>query len=168
MGTNQTDTQSKKLYVEKIRKGTVIDHIKSGFGIYVLKILGLDGKDGSLITMGINVKSNSSITGKKDIVKVENIYLDEKQINQIALISPDCKVSFINEYTVKEKFIVKVPQMIKGIIKCPNDRCITNVDREPVISEFSVISEDPLKISCVFCERVLLRPEILEIASKQS
>jgi aspartate carbamoyltransferase regulatory subunit len=168
MGPNSSDKQLNKLYVEKIRKGTVIDHIKAGFGVYVLKILGLDGKDGSLITMGINVKSNSALTGKKDIVKVENIYLDEKQINQIALISPDCKVSFIDDYNVVEKFIVKVPQMIRGIIKCPNDRCITNVDREPVIPEFSVITEDPLKITCIFCERVLLRPEILEIASKQS
>jgi aspartate carbamoyltransferase regulatory subunit len=158
----------KKLYVEKIQNGTVIDHIKSGFAIHVVKILKLEGKDGSLVTIGINVKSNSAKSKKKDIVKVANIYLDQKQINQIALISPECKVSFIKDYDVSEKFIVKVPNVIEGIIKCPNERCITNVEREPIKSEFNILTEKPLKISCIYCERILLRPEILDIANNSS
>lgn len=153
----------KKLYVEKIRNGTVIDHIKAGYATVVMKILGLDGRDGSLVTVGINVNSKSSPTGKKDIVKVENIYLDEKQINQVALISPDSKVSFIKEYEVAEKFVVKIPEIIKGIVKCPNDRCISNANREPVLPEFTVISMDPVKLGCIFCERILTREEILQI-----
>ena len=66
-------SDSKRLYVEKIKKGTVIDHIKEGFAISVLKILGLEGRNGTLITIGINVKSNVSSSGHKDILKVENI-----------------------------------------------------------------------------------------------
>lgn len=163
---NIPDKESKFLYVEKIRNGTVIDHIKSGYAYSVLNILGLDGKDGKLITAGFNVKSNSSANGKKDIVKVENTYLDQKQINQIALISPDCKVSFIEEYEVKKKFVVEVPPIIHGIVNCPNEQCITRQDREPVLSEFHVISKDPLRISCAYCERILEQEEIMHLAIK--
>jgi aspartate carbamoyltransferase regulatory subunit len=164
--TDHEKKNEKKLYIEKIRNGTVIDHIKAGFAVYVLKILGLDGKDGSLITVGINVKSTSSPTGKKDIVKVENIYLDEKQINQVALIAPDSKVSFIKEYEVSKKIIVKVPNVISGLVKCPNDKCISNADREPIISEFNTLSTDPLKIGCIYCERILTREEIIDLYYK--
>ena len=88
--------------------------------------------------------------------------LEEKQLNQIALISPQSKISFIEDYKVREKIIVKVPATIINIVKCPNERCITNVEREPVQTEFRVITDDPLKISCVYCERVLHKPEIME------
>ena len=161
MNENTENHEKQRLYVEKIRNGTVIDHIQAGFAFSVLKILGLEGKDGSLITVGINVKSNSSQSGKKDIVKVENILLDEKQIHQIALISPKCKVSFIEKYEVVEKFIVKIPQLITGIIKCPNERCITNVEREPVATEFKVLEDSPLKVACGYCERIVYKEEIL-------
>jgi len=56
-----------------------------------------------------------------------------------------------------------VPQIIHGLIKCPNDKCITNQEREPVASEFNLISQDPLKISCVYCERILSREDIFEL-----
>ena len=152
---------TKRLYVEKIRNGTVIDHIHPGFAFSVLKILGYEGKDGNLITLGINVKSNSSQSGKKDIIKFEDLKLDEKEIHQIALISPRCKVSFIDNYKVIEKFVVKLPKSIEGIIKCPNEKCITNVEREPVATEFKVISDDPLKVACSYCERIVFKDEIM-------
>ena len=167
MTSNSISSDSKRLYVEKIKKGTVIDHIKEGFAISVLKILGLEGRNGTLITLGINVKSNVSSSGHKDILKVENIYLDEKQIHQIALISPGSKVSFIEDFKIKEKFVVKIPSSINGIIDCPNEKCITNVEREPVLTEFKVLSEKPLKIACNYCERILYKEEILHMAEKK-
>ena len=152
---------NKRLYVEKIRNGTVIDHIHPGFAFSVLKILGYEGKDGNLITLGINVKSNSSQSGKKDIIKFEDVRLEEKEIHQIALISPRCKVSFIDNYNVIEKFVVKLPKSIEGIVKCPNEKCITNVEREPVATEFKVLSDDPLKVACSYCERIVFKDEIM-------
>ena len=152
---------TKRLYVEKIRNGTVIDHIHPGFAFSVLKILGYEGKDGNLITLGINVKSSSSQSGKKDIIKFEDVKLDEKEIHQIALISPRSKVSFIDNYNVIEKFVVKLPKSIEGIVKCPNEKCITNVEREPVATEFKVLSDDPLKVACSYCERIVFKEEIM-------
>ncbi len=162
MSENDHNDEKRRLYVEKIRNGTVIDHINPGLAFSVLKILGFDGKDGALITIGINVKSNSSPTGKKDIIKFENKKLEEKHIHQIAVISPNCKVSFIENYDVKDKFVVKIPEEIRGIIKCPNDRCITNIEREPVVSEFRVLEKEPLKVSCSYCERIVYKDEIMK------
>jgi aspartate carbamoyltransferase regulatory subunit len=151
--------EPEKLYVEKIKNGTVIDHIRSGYALKVLEILNLDGKDGRLITMAMNVKSSSSENGKKDIIKVSDTLLDEEQINQIACIS-DCKVSFIENFNIKEKFIVQVPEKLSKII---NDRCVTNKEREPISSLFTVISKEPIfTISCDYCGRILKREEILE------
>lgn len=153
-------TEDKKLYVEKIRKGTVIDHVQKGLALSVLKILGLaEVGEKHLITIGINVGKPDH---KKDIIKVENVDLEEKQLNQIALISPQSRISFIEDYKVREKIVVKVPSIIKNIVKCPNEKCITNVEREPVQTEFSIITEDPLKISCIYCERVVRKAEIME------
>lgn len=159
---DQTASSKKTLYVERIKDGTVIDHIHPGFAFSVLKILGYEGKDGQLITIGINVKSNSSPKGKKDIIKFENIRLHEKQIHQIALIAPRCKVSFIMDYIVIEKFTVILPDYISNIIICPNEKCITNVDREPVKTKFKVIEENPLKVSCEYCERIIYKDEIMK------
>jgi len=152
----------KTLRIEKIKTGTVIDHIQSGEALDVLNILGLNGKDGRLITVGINVNSNRM--GKKDIIKVENVFLNDEQLNQISLISPNCTISYIEDFEVKKKFQLTLPKIFQGIIPCPNDRCITNSEREPVQSEFEVISENPIKIKCVFCERILSYDEIIKIS----
>ncbi len=45
------------LMVRRIKEGTVIDHIDEGKGLQVLNALRIDGKDGSLITIALNVPS---------------------------------------------------------------------------------------------------------------
>ena len=65
--------QESDLIVRRIREGTVIDHIDEGRGLQVLHALGIDGKDGSVITIALNVPSGKF--KKKDIIKVENRFL---------------------------------------------------------------------------------------------
>ena len=55
--------------VRRIKEGTVIDHIDEGKGLQVLGALQIDGGDGSLITIALNVPSGKF--KKKDIIKVE-------------------------------------------------------------------------------------------------
>ncbi|MBD3351628.1 MAG: aspartate carbamoyltransferase regulatory subunit [Candidatus Lokiarchaeota archaeon] len=153
------------LRIEKIREGTVIDHISAGKALTVLNILGLDGKDGRLITVGINVSSRR--TGKKDIIKVERVFLNNDQLNQISLISPNCTISYIKDFKVDRKFILSLPKRFYGIFSCPNENCISNSEREPVKSEFDVISENPIKIKCVYCNRILFFEEIANISQKR-
>ena len=62
--------EQSNLMVRRIKEGTVIDHIDEGKGLQVLNALRIDGGDGSLITIALNVPSGKF--KKKDIIKVEN------------------------------------------------------------------------------------------------
>lgn len=139
----------KELKVPRINNGTVIDHIAAGNAVKVLHILGIPEKSFSTISVVMNVKSKM---GKKDIVKVENRELDPHEVDKIALISPKATINIIRNYEVKEKHRVKLSDEIVGIVKCSNPTCVSNA-REPVKSRFKVISQDPLRIICYYCER---------------
>ena len=58
----------KPLRIEKIKEGTVIDHIKSSYALLILRALNIDFLKDNLITIGINVFSKSSQNQKKDIL----------------------------------------------------------------------------------------------------
>ncbi len=146
------------LKVEKIKNGIVIDHIPCGMSLKVLKILNIERDIGSTVTLAMHVKSKN---GWKDIVKIEDRSLEEKEIDKIALIAPNATVNIIKNYEVVKKHRVKIPDKIKGIVRCINPRCITN-QKEPVESEFFVISKEPLIIKCKYCEREMNAREIIE------
>lgn len=117
----------------------------------VLRILGINEQFSNTVAVAINV--NSKDMGKKDIVKVENRYLNGKEVNKITIISPDATINTIKNYEVAKKYKVSLPEEIVGIIKCPNPRCISNKDREPVTPKFTVKQKEPLILSCSYCER---------------
>ncbi len=146
------------LKVQKIRNGIVIDHIPCGMALKVLKILNIDGDIGSTVSLAMHVKSRN---GWKDIVKIEDRKLDEKEIDKIALIAPTATVNFIEDYRVIRKHRVQVPEKVKGIVRCMNPRCITN-QKEPVEAEFYVVSKDPIRIKCRYCEREMEAEDIVE------
>lgn len=150
-----------RLYVRKIENGTVIDHIPSGYALDVLKILGLTGKEGHVIAIVMNVESKKF--GKKDIVKIEDVELDMETVNKIALLAPHATINIIRNYSVVSKNRVKVPMVIKGIVKCINPRCITNKSNEPITSIFETISTEPLKICCHYCGITMGWNDILRV-----
>ncbi len=57
--------------------------------------------------------------------------------------------------------------MIKKLIKCPNSTCISNSEKEPIGSEFNVLNEKPLKIQCIYCDRILNLDELVFIEKKR-
>jgi aspartate carbamoyltransferase regulatory subunit len=65
-----------QLLVRRIKNGTVIDHIESPRALLVLHILNITGQDGNVITVALNVPSVKQ--NKKDIIKVENRFLEKK------------------------------------------------------------------------------------------
>lgn len=148
---------AEKLKIDKIKKGTVIDHIDAGYALTILNLTGLDNIS-DLMTVGINVGSRKF--GKKDIIKIENVFLNEVQMQQISILSPNAKISLIENYKVIEKKQVKIPRVIKKLIKCVNKTCISNSLKEPIDYEFIVLEEIPLKIQCVYCDRIYKLEEI--------
>ena len=139
----------KELKIQPIKNGTVIDHITAGNAVKVLHILGIPRSSSSTVSVAMNVKS---MLGKKDIVKVENRELDPQEVDKIALIAPKATINIIRDFEVAEKHRVKLPEEIVGIVRCSNPTCVSN-SNEPVESRFIVISKDPPRIKCYFCER---------------
>ena len=139
-----------ELRVTPIGNGTVIDHIPAGQALNVLKILGIDRTTEATISVLMNVSSLRS--GKKDIVKVEDRELKEEEVNKISLIAPGATINIIRNRRVVEKYTVDMPDLIVGVLRCPNPSCISNT-REPIKSQILVKSKNPVILRCVYCEQ---------------
>jgi len=144
--------QESELIVRRIKEGTVIDHIDEGKGLQVLRALGIEGEDGSLITIALNVPSAKY--RKKDIIKVENKFLHDDDTNKLAVIAPNATVNIIKNYKLVEKRRVSLPNEIDRIFRCSNPECITN-STEHIESVMDVIDKNSLVLKCRYCGRIL-------------
>ena len=146
-----TETRARKVYA--IERGTVIDHIPSPMALKVVEILGV--KQEGILTVGLNF--NSAKLGKKDIVKVENLKLTADTTDRLALIAPTATINIIEDGKVIEKRKIHVPREFKGMLRCPNPKCVTNV--EGVTSHFVREGpEDKPEVRCHYCERRYKNP----------
>ena len=144
--------EQSELMVRRIKEGTVIDDIDEGKGLQVLDALRIDGKDGSLITIALNVPSGKS--KKKDIIKVENKFLKDDDTNKIAVISPQATINIIKNYKLIEKRRVALPNEIDRIFRCSNPDCITN-STEHMESIMDLIDKEGMILKCRYCARIL-------------
>jgi aspartate carbamoyltransferase regulatory subunit len=151
--------EEKELRVQKIKNGTVIDHISAGGALSVLKILGLMGREDNVVSIVMNVPSHS--LERKDIVKVEGRELNPKELDKIALIAPRSTINIVRDYVVVEKQKPRLPKIIKSIVKCANVTCISNSD-EPAESMFFVEHDKPLRLRCYYCNRYLEKDDIIQ------
>jgi len=108
---------SEELVVRRISNGTVIDHIPAGRALKVLKILGITGEEGLMVSLVMNASSKK--LGRKDIVKVEgketiirHLVLPghlkcytEKVLNWISENFPEALVNVMGQY--RPEFKVK-------------------------------------------------------------
>jgi len=149
MESKDNEMKKLKLKVSAIKEGTVIDHIPAKSLFKVIGILGLD-KIENQITFGTNLDSKK--LGAKAIIKVSDVFFEDREINKIALIAPHAKLNIIRDYEVVEKKIVEIPDKITGIVKCFNPKCITN--NEKITTCFSVINKAPISLKCRYCEKI--------------
>ncbi|BCS91656.1 MULTISPECIES: aspartate carbamoyltransferase regulatory subunit [Metallosphaera] len=146
------------LIVSKIRNGTVIDHIPAGRALAVLKVLGIKGIEGYRIALVMNAESSKM--GKKDILKIEDREIEEKEAELITLIAPDATINIIKDYEVVGKRKQEIPQEVVGLLRCTNPSCITNNDVEAV-TRFRTIKRKPLQLACEYCETRLTEDEVV-------
>jgi aspartate carbamoyltransferase regulatory subunit len=93
-------THDNKLQVEAIKRGTVIDHIPGWFKLLTLfKLTETDQR----ITIGLNLPSGEM--GRKDLIKIENTFLTDEQVNQLSLYAPQATVNRIDDYEVVGKSV---------------------------------------------------------------
>ena len=103
-------SDTSQLLVRRIKDGTVIDHIEGGKALFVLRALNVTGKEGNVITVALHVPSSKH--GKKDIIKVENRFLETSETNKLALIAPRATINIIRDYKLVEKRKIQLPDSI--------------------------------------------------------
>ena len=133
-----TDHTEGKLEVRAIENGTVIDHIPSDCLFKIIKILDLE-HDTHRITFGTNLESKRM--GSKAIIKINDRFCKQDELNRIAIVAPMAKVNIIENFRVTEKRNVTIP--------------------EPVETSFTVIREgEQIALRCKYCEKITHRQQI--------
>lgn len=146
----------KKIHLRPIAQGTAIDHLPRGTALTIVGILNL-GKEP--MTAAVNVPSKKM--GRKDLLFIENRFLDEKELNKISLLAKGATLNIIKGAKVIKKEKIDYPSgIVAGIIKCINPNCISIL--EQLESKFKIISHKPLKARCYYCETTMDQKEIAE------
>ncbi len=137
-----------ELQVAALRDGTVIDHIPTDKLFTIVSLLGLKNTD-SNITIGNNLKSSK--LGKKGLIKVADRFFSDEEISRLSIVAPNVQLNIIRNYEVVEKKQAIMPDVVKGIVKCGNPKCITN--NEPMTTIFHVVSKENGTLKCHYCEK---------------
>ena len=140
--------KKEELQVVALKNGTVIDHIPSDKLFTVVSLLGLKNSDLN-ITIGNNLPSKK--LGKTGLIKVADRFFTDEEISRLSVVAPNVKLNIIRDYEVVEKKEVIMPDVVKGIVKCGNPKCITN--NEPMTTIFHVLSKESGMLKCHYCEK---------------
>ena len=140
--------KKEELQVVALKNGTVIDHRPSDKLFTVVSLLGLKNSE-STITIGNNLPSKK--LGKKGLIKVADRFFTDEEISRLSVVAPNVKLSIIRDYEVVEKKEVIMPDVVKGIVKCGNPKCITN--NEPMTTIFHVLCKENGILKCHYCEK---------------
>ena len=140
--------KKEELQVVALKNGTVIDHIPTDKLFTVVNLLGLQNSD-SNITIGNNLKSQK--LGKKGLIKVADRFFSDEEISRLSIVAPNVQLNIIHDYEVVEKKKVIMLDVVKGIVKCSNPKCITN--NEPMTTIFHVLCKENGVLKCHYCEK---------------
>ena len=132
--------------IDSIINGIVLDHIKVGKSMEVYRVLELSKLDCSVAIIK-NVSSKKE--GQKDIIKIDSLI--DINLDVLGYIDPGITVNIVKDGKIVEKRKLSLPDMVTGVIKCKNPRCITSVEQElPQI--FRLTDREKGVYRCVYCE----------------
>jgi aspartate carbamoyltransferase regulatory subunit len=135
--------------VAEIKNGLVIDHIQAGTGWKVFKWLGLDkGNFASALIMN----ATSQKSGKKDIIKVDNLINIDYSI--LGFFDTNITVNVIQDGKIARKIKMALPDKVEGVIKCKNPRCITMTEHY-VPQDFRLVDKEKKVYRCVYCDTLI-------------
>lgn len=138
----------KERLVAAIENGTVIDHIPADKIFQVVSLLDLE-EEKNPVTIGFNYPS--AMVGKKGIIKVSDRFFTTEEINKLSVVTPNAIINIIRDYEVVEKITVETPETLRGIVKCPNPKCITN--NEPMKTVFHLADREHGILRCHYCDK---------------
>ncbi|MEN9947019.1 MAG: hypothetical protein RLZZ293_1405 [Pseudomonadota bacterium] len=127
-----------------IANGVNLDHIRQGNAWYIIKLLKLERN----YPVGIGLNLPSQRLGYKDLVKIENFYCSEDQLERISLFAYGATYSEIKNFEIVRKIHLTLPK-VTDLIICPNHRCISH----QYSSKFHLhINGDIIIARCHYCE----------------
>ncbi len=134
------------MILSPIDNGIVLDHIKPGGGIELYNILKLDELK---CQVALILNATSVKMGKKDIIKIaEPMDLD---LDVIGYIDPGITVNVVKDGKVVKRTHLEPPELVKGVIKCKNPRCITTTEQE-LTHMFKLTDREKRVYRCMYCE----------------
>ena len=134
------------LNISGLKEGFVLDHIQAGRSMDIYFKLGLDKLD---CTVAILKNVTSGKLGRKDIIKIDREM--ELDWDLIGYVDPSITVNSIRDGQLVEKRTLKLPERIRGVLRCKNPRCITSV--EPELDQIFKLSDRARRIyRCIYCE----------------
>lgn len=141
--------------IERIHNGIVLDHIKAGMGIEILKLFPT-----KLLKTKIDYASyvESHRLGTKDLIKIENLDVDPQILMKMTLLAPDITISTIREGHVQEKLRPTIPPEIEGVINCNNPKCVTG-NETYLVTKFRVARDATtgrFRMQCLYCEHIFI------------
>ena len=131
--------------VDSIKNGVVIDHIKAGQAMKLYHLLELDKLE---CPVAIIKNVTSKRMGKKDIIKIDTKL--EVDLDIIGYVDPEITVNVIENGALVEKKRIKLPTVLRDVIKCKNPRSITAVDAVPQVFEHR--DPETRLYRCRYCE----------------
>jgi aspartate carbamoyltransferase regulatory subunit len=147
---------TKTLSVAAIQNGTVIDHIRRGQALRIMRLLQLL-EDKNKITLGLNLPSQ--LLGIKDIIKIEARTLTHEEANKIMIFAPEATINIIQEFDVVQKIAAHLPETISSVFACPNPACITH--HESIESLFNIKEHGKrINLVCHYCEKTFDRDHV--------
>ena len=138
------------LNVNTIKNGLVIDHIHAGSGWEIYQWLGLDKAP---ITSCLIQNVHSEKSGKKDIIKIDNIINIDYSV--LGFIDPSICVNVIENEKIVRKINMELPSRVQGVFKCKNPRCITQTEHY-VKPTFILTDKSKGVYRCEYCDTLYL------------
>lgn len=132
--------------IAEIKNGLVIDHIQAGCGWKVFKWLGLDSAN---FSTALIMNASSKKTGKKDIIKIDNIINIDYSV--LGYIDANITVNVIQNGQIARKIKMELPDKVQDVIECKNPRCITITERY-VPQEFCLVNKEKKQYRCIYCD----------------
>jgi aspartate carbamoyltransferase regulatory subunit len=139
------------LTIGGLNHGLVIDHIKAGGAMKIYEYLNLDSLN---CQIAIIKNAKSLKMGVKDIIKIDgDIDVD---FDMLGVLDPNITLDFIENGVITKKLVPQLPDIVVGIIKCKNPRCITSIE-QGLVHKFKLTNSIKGIYRCMYCEQAYAR-----------
>jgi|GEM_PF-2572973 aspartate carbamoyltransferase regulatory subunit len=106
------------------------------------------------------------IKGGKAFFTMKERRPQKDSLFKAAILFPELEVYQCNRDTTR-RVSIDLPELLVGVMNCPNPLCVTSQPKEPAIPEIRVLSAKPLKLRCEYCGRYVptesVNPSLMQV-----